>query len=68
MSKKCKVTGKHKLSELEAQLIVARVGVKESRNRKMREIRLPRRYYSCEFCQSFHTTSQEQLTETSSSR
>jgi len=68
MSTICRHTRKAKLSELDAQLIVISVRVGEFKHRKMGEIKRPRRYYKCEFCNSFHTTSQEQLTEMSSPR
>lgn len=58
MIRKCKASGKITLTELEAQIIVARAGVEESQHRHRREVRLPRRYYQCEFCAKFHVTSQ----------
>ncbi len=59
----CYRTGKYRLTELDAQLVVARVEMQDTQHRTNREIRMPRRYYKCEFCHEFHTTSQDKNQE-----
>lgn len=56
---KCKTTGKTKFSELDAKIALSEVTSVEvhHRHRKFREV--PKRHYECEFCHSWHLTSQD---------
>lgn len=55
----CDKTGKRKYrTSVDAQLIMARIGVINKRKRKQRFSEEPIRAYRCEFCGQYHLTHQ----------